>query len=106
MLFFVNLVFRNVFRAKLRTTLTIVGLVIATLAFGLLQTVVRAWYAGSEAASATRLITRNAISLTFAMPIYYRGQLSTNLLQRLIEDPQGHASFLSMTLPPLCWFNR
>ena len=54
-MFFLNLVFRNVFRAKLRTTLTIVGLVIATLAFGLLQTVVRAWYAGSEAASATRL---------------------------------------------------
>ena len=43
MLFFLNLVFRNVFRAKLRTTLTIVGRVIATLAFGLLQTVVRAW---------------------------------------------------------------
>ena len=75
MLFFLNLVFRNVFRAKLRTTLTIVGLVIATLAFGLLQTVVRAWYAGSEAASATRLITRNAISLTFAMPIYYREKI-------------------------------
>ena len=70
--FFLNLVFRNVFRAKLRTTLTIVGLVIATLAFGLLQTVVRAWYAGSDTASATRLITRNAISLTFAMPVYYR----------------------------------
>ena len=75
MLFFLNLVFRNVFRAKLRTTLTIVGLVIATLAFGLLQTVVRAWYAGSDAASATRLITRNAISLTFAMPIYYRDKI-------------------------------
>ena len=75
MLFFLNLVFRNVFRAKLRTTLTIVGLVIATLAFGLLQTVVRAWYAGAEAASATRLITRNAISLTFAMPIYYREKI-------------------------------
>jgi putative ABC transport system permease protein len=75
MLFFLNLVFRNVFRAKLRTTLTIVGLVIATLAFGLLQTVVLAWYAGSDAASATRLITRNAISLTFAMPIYYRDKI-------------------------------
>ena len=75
MFFFLNLVFRNVFRAKLRTTLTIVGLVVATLAFGLLQTVVRAWYAGSDAASATRLITRNAISLTFAMPIYYREKI-------------------------------
>lgn len=74
-MFFLNFVFRNVFRAKLRTTLTIVGLVIAILAFGLLQTVVRAWYAGADAASATRLITRNAISLTFAMPVYYRDKI-------------------------------
>ncbi len=63
------------FRAKLRSSLTILGLVIAILAFGLLQTVVRAWYAGSDAASATRLITRNAISLTFAMPMYYREKI-------------------------------
>lgn len=74
-MFFVKFVLRNVFRARLRATLTIVGLVIATLAFGLLQTVVRAWYAGSEAASATRLVTRNAISLTFAMPVYYREKI-------------------------------
>ncbi len=48
---------------------------IAVLAFGLLQTVVRAWYAGSDAASATRLIARNAISLTFSMPVYYREKI-------------------------------
>jgi putative ABC transport system permease protein len=74
-MFFLKLVVRNVFRAKLRSTLTIIGLVIAVLAFGLLQTVVRAWYAGSDAASATRLIARNAISLTFAMPVYYREKI-------------------------------
>jgi putative ABC transport system permease protein len=73
--FFLKLVARNVFRARLRSTLTIVGLVIAVLAFGLLQTVVRAWYAGSDAASATRLIARNAISLTFSMPVYYREKI-------------------------------
>jgi putative ABC transport system permease protein len=72
---FLKLIFRNIFRAKLRSTLTIIGLVIAILAFGLLQTVVRGWYAGSEAASATRLITRNAISLTFSMPVYYREKM-------------------------------
>jgi len=74
-MFFLRFVFRNVFRARLRSTLTIVGLVIAILAFGLLQTVVRAWYAGAEAASSTRLITRNAISLTFSMPVYYRDKI-------------------------------
>ena len=74
-MFFLKLVARNVFRARLRSTLTIIGLVIAVLAFGLLQTVVRAWYAGSDAASATRLIARNAISLTFSMPVYYREKI-------------------------------
>ncbi|MFN9480406.1 MAG: ABC transporter permease, partial [Betaproteobacteria bacterium] len=74
-MFFLKLVFKNVFRARLRSTLTIVGLVIAILAFGLLQTVVRAWYAGSDAASGARLITRNAISLTFVMPMYYREKI-------------------------------
>jgi putative ABC transport system permease protein len=74
-MYFLKLVVRNVFRARLRSALTIVGLVIAVLAFGLLQTVVRAWYAGADAASATRLITRNAISLTFSMPVYYRGKI-------------------------------
>jgi putative ABC transport system permease protein len=74
-MFLLKLVARNVFRARLRSTLTIVGLVIAVLAFGLLQTVVRAWYAGAEAASATRLVSRNAISLTFSMPVYYREKI-------------------------------
>ena len=74
-MFFLKLVARNVYSAKLRSTLTIVGLVIAVLAFGLLQTVVRAWYAGADAASATRLIARNAISLTFSMPVYYREKI-------------------------------
>lgn len=73
--FFAKLIFKNVFRARLRSGLTILGLVIAVLAFGLLQTVVRAWYAGADASSATRLITRNAISLTFVMPVYYREKI-------------------------------
>jgi hypothetical protein len=34
-------------------------------AFGMLRTLVDAWYAGAEATSATRLVTRNAISLPY-----------------------------------------
>ncbi|HKZ46079.1 MAG TPA: ABC transporter permease, partial [Thermodesulfobacteriota bacterium] len=59
----VKLIFKNSFRHKLRTYLTILGIAIAILAFGLLRTVISAWYAGVEASSATRLVTRNAISL-------------------------------------------
>jgi putative ABC transport system permease protein len=73
--FFLKLVVRNAFRARLRTLLTVLGLVIALAAFGLLQTVVRAWYAGADAASPTRLVTRNSISLVFPLPIYYRDKI-------------------------------
>ena len=69
-MFYLKLIFKNVFRAKLRTALTITGLIIAVMAFGLLQTVVDAWFAGANASSNARMITRNAISLVFrCLPI-------------------------------------
>ena len=42
------LILRNALRHKLRTLLTVVGIVVAIVAFGLLRTVVDAWYAGAE----------------------------------------------------------
>lgn len=74
-MFFLKLIFKNIFRHQLRSLLTITGLVVAILAFGLLQTVVNAWYAGADMASATRLITRNATSLVFPLPAYYRERI-------------------------------
>lgn len=74
-MYFIKLVFKNIFRAKLRSALTLVGLVVAIAAFGLLQTIVDAWYAGSDAASATRLITRNSISLVFPLPLSYKDKV-------------------------------
>jgi len=73
--FFLRLALRNAFRARLRSILTPLGLVIALVAFGLLQTVVGAWNAGVEMASATRVVTRSAISLTFSLPLYYRDRI-------------------------------
>jgi putative ABC transport system permease protein len=70
-----KLVAKNIFRHKLRSLLTMVGLVVAILAFGLLRTVVHAWYAGADMASANRLITRNATSLVFGMPAYYKERI-------------------------------
>ncbi len=74
-MFILNLIFKNAFRHRLRTLLTVVGLLIAVLAFGLLQTVVDAWYAGAAAASGTRLVTRSAISLTFFLPVSYENRI-------------------------------
>jgi len=70
-MYVVLLVLKNAFRHKLRTALTIVGIVVAITAFGLLRTIVQAWYAGAEATSSARLVTRNAISLVFSMPLTY-----------------------------------
>ena len=70
-----KLALRNALRHRLRTGLTVLGLVVAILAFGLLQTVIDAWYAGAEGASNTRLITRNSISLVFTLPITYRDKI-------------------------------
>ena len=74
-MFLLRLVVRNAFRHRLRTLLTITGLAIAVLAFGLLRTVVDAWYAGAAAASSARLVTRNAISLAFFLPVSYEGRI-------------------------------
>ena len=74
-LFVFRLLLKNAFRHKLRTVLTLVGLVVAVCAFGFLRTVVEAWYAGAEASSSTRLVTRNATSLTVPLPLSYAERL-------------------------------
>jgi len=72
-----KLLLRNAFRHKLRTALTICGLAVAILAFGLLRTVIDAWYAGVAASAANRLVTRNSISLVFSLPLSYREKIRT-----------------------------
>ena len=74
-MFLLRLLFKNAFRHRLRTVLTMVGLVVAICAFGLLRTIIDAWYAGVEGTSSTRLITRNSISLTFPLPLSYADRL-------------------------------
>ncbi|MEJ5210649.1 MAG: FtsX-like permease family protein [Burkholderiales bacterium] len=66
-----KLIVKNAFRHRLRTGLTLLGVTVAVLAFGLLQTVVGAWFAAADATSRTRLVTRNAISLVFPLPLSY-----------------------------------
>lgn len=80
-----KLLFRNAFRHKLRSCLTILGITIAILAFGLLRTVLTAWYSGVDASSASRLVTRNAISLAHTMPLSYKEKI------RMIEGVKAVA---------------
>ena len=69
------LVAKNAFRHTLRTTLTVVGIVVAITAFGLLRTIVDAWYAGANASSSARLVTRSSVSLVFPLPLTYAPKL-------------------------------
>ena len=70
-----KILFRNAFHNKLRSGLTILGIAVAILAFGLLRTVIDSWYAGVEAASTSRLVTRNAISIIFPLPLSYNEKI-------------------------------
>jgi putative ABC transport system permease protein len=75
MMLLAKLILRNIFRHKLRTGLTMLGIIVAILSFGLMRTLVAAWYAGAEATSSTRLITRNAISLVVPLPTHYKQKI-------------------------------
>ena len=72
---FLKFVLRNALRHRLRTALTALGIFVAILAFGLLSTVIDAWYSGANTASSSRLVTRSAVSLVFPLPTTYREKL-------------------------------
>jgi len=72
---FFKLIVLNAGRHRLRAGLTVLGMVVAILAFGLLGTVVDAWYAGAEGAAANRLVTRSSISLVFPLPLSYKERI-------------------------------
>lgn len=70
-----KILFKNALRHKLRTGLTILSIAIAILAFGLLRTVIDAWYAGVKASSASRLVTRNSVSFISPLPLSYKDKI-------------------------------
>ena len=70
-----KLIFKNAMRHKLRTSLTVIGIMIAVIAFGVLRTVVTVWDSSVDAASANRLITRQAVSFIFPLPYAYKEKI-------------------------------
>jgi putative ABC transport system permease protein len=71
-----KLILRNVTRHKLRSALTILGIAMTVMIFGVLRTVVDAWYAGVDASANNRLVTRHAVSFIFPLPYAYREQIA------------------------------
>ncbi len=70
-----KLIIRNALRHRLRSVLTVVGMAVAILSFGLLRTVIEAWYVGVNAAAPNRLVTRNAVSLVSPLPLSYEPKI-------------------------------
>jgi putative ABC transport system permease protein len=71
-----KLTWRNTLRHPLRSSLTVAGMALAVLAFCLLRTLVAAWYSGVAASSPVRLVTRNAISLIYSLPLAYQSKIA------------------------------
>lgn len=71
----IKLIIKNSLRHKLRTVLTVMGMAIAVIAFGILRTVVTSWNAGVDAASTERLITRHSVSFIFPLPYAYKEKI-------------------------------
>jgi putative ABC transport system permease protein len=72
-----GLALRNAFlRNKTRAFLTVLGTMVAALAFVFLRSILTAFYASSEASAADRVVTRNAISLINPLPLSYRGRIA------------------------------
>lgn len=72
---FMPLILANLFRKKLRTTLTIGSFAIAMFLFGLLAVMRGAFNQGVEIAGADRLVVINKVSLIQPLPISYRERI-------------------------------
>lgn len=70
-----RLILKNTGRHKLRSMLTVLGVALAIVAFGVVRTLILAWYTQAENSAPDRLITRNAVSLTFDLPLAHLGKI-------------------------------
>ncbi len=72
---YLPLLFSNLFRKKIRTTLTIGSFAVALFLFGLLAVVHGAFNQGIEVAGADRLVVINKVSIIQPLPISYEERL-------------------------------
>ena len=68
---FLPLIWRNLMRKKLRTTLTLLSVFVAFLLFGILCIIKEAFSAGVSMAGADRLMVRHKVSLIQMLPVSY-----------------------------------
>ncbi|HRK33064.1 MAG TPA: FtsX-like permease family protein [Candidatus Hydrogenedentes bacterium] len=88
---FLGIIWGNLKRKKLRTSLTLLSVFVAFLLFGLLCTIKESFTAGVAVAGADRLIVRHKVSLIMTLPESYRARM---------ERIEGVSSAVHFT-----WFN-
>ncbi|HWN95576.1 MAG TPA: FtsX-like permease family protein [Methylomirabilota bacterium] len=88
---FLSLVWSNLKRRKLRTSLTLLSIFVAFVLFGLLCTIKEALTSGIAMAGADRLIVRHKVSLIMTLPVTHKNRM---------ERIAGVASAVHFT-----WFN-
>ena len=72
---YLPLVWSNLKRKKLRTSLTMLSIFVAFLLFGLLCTIKEAFTGGIALAGADRLIVRHKVSLIMTLPVNYKARM-------------------------------
>lgn len=73
---FLPLVWSNLKRKKLRTTLTVLSIVVAFVLFGYLAAIRVGFSAGAEVAGIDRLIVRHRVSITELLPLSYEQRIA------------------------------
>ncbi|MCB1844227.1 MAG: ABC transporter permease [Halioglobus sp.] len=74
---YLGLIWRNAWRKKVRTLLTILSVLVAFLLFTLLSAIATAFKSGEDVAGAERLIVINRISLINPLPISYLNRIAS-----------------------------
>ena len=72
---FLHLLWSNLRRKKLRTSLTILSIVVAFTLFGFLSAIKQALAGGISLAGANRLITRHRVSIIQMLPVSYKQRI-------------------------------
>jgi putative ABC transport system permease protein len=75
-MYIIRLIIKNMMRHRLRSLLTVFGISVAVMAFGLMRTVVTAWNSGIAASAVNRLITLHAVSFVFPLPLSYNDRIA------------------------------
>jgi putative ABC transport system permease protein len=74
---FLPLIWKNIWRRKVRTTFTLLVIFVSFLLFGLLMTIRTAFTLGVELAGQDRLVVMHKVSIIQPLPESYKGRLAT-----------------------------